>query len=208
MEGSGRSTDKVAAKMQEVEEKVARRERYLREMREEVRRRATTDSGSIEGQITAAEREYEVERVQLELLDLRQELLKLRCEAERVSRSRGQPLSTLLGEEPAVVVASRLSGDQVEGLVVRSEGGLEAEAGERVLEVEGRDVTGVTEEGWGEVRAGLGGAPCTAVILKKGGSGGAGQLREDISLIQVRWWTSGGGILTGDSGGHLLIIIH
>ena len=32
----------------------------------------TSDRASIEGQITAAEREYEVERVQLELLDLGQ----------------------------------------------------------------------------------------------------------------------------------------
>ena len=73
----------------------------FQEMREEAFRRAgSSNSATIEGQITAAERcfpsgwwqyhlhhqsrEYEVERVQLELLDLGQELLKLRCQVNNV----------------------------------------------------------------------------------------------------------------------------
>ena len=78
IEGQNRGREEVKLKIEEIEEKVLRRERYLKvdnwtlvmttivkimiiiadaqEMREEAFRRVGSDSATIEGQITAAER--------------------------------------------------------------------------------------------------------------------------------------------------------
>jgi len=185
IEGQNRGREEVKLKIEEIEEKVLRRERYLKEMREEAFRRAgSSDNATIEGQITAAEREYEVERVQLELLDLGQELLKLRCQAENRGQSRSASLASLVGEgEPAVLLASKLSGAQLDSLDVRCDGGLEAPEG-RLLEVCGQEVSLISAPAWQTLRPSLT-VPAPAVFLRRGG-GGSTELRQDIALIQSR----------------------
>ena len=84
--------------------------------------------------------------------------------------------------EPALLACAHLSAGQLEALVVRGEGGLEGAEG-RLLELQGRDVTGMTAAAWPGARAALA-APVQAVFLRRGGGGGG--LRQDIAAIQVR----------------------
>ena len=105
-----------------------------------------------------------------------QELLSARGVLERHHSSRGQSLSSLLGEaglgpgQPALLVSAQLTTAQLDRLAVRKEGGLElgeGQARDRVLELEGKDVTLLPAGSWLALRTSLRN-PADVLILRWG----------------------------------------
>ena len=157
--------------------------------------------------IGVSELEYKIEKDQLDILNISQkiQMIKMNQEKKKYTEelTKHESLYRIVKDaDMTIVTAYDLQRDQFDcfniqqegfGVVVDHEGVMDLKTGDRILELDGKDIFKITRDEWESMKGELN-YPCKVVIMRKKSIGKEvtednsdfNNLKEDIALIQSR----------------------
>jgi hypothetical protein len=155
-----------------------------------------------------AELEYKIEKDQLDILNISQKIQEIKMNVEREKYTKQLTKHECLHSyvekaDMTKVFTCEISSDAVcnlrirqegFGLVVRQVGAQDLQIGDRVLEVDGRDMLKIMQDDWNNLKSELN-YPCKTVVMRlkiiskelsNTESMDTNNLKEDIAMIQSR----------------------